>query len=86
MNIFIPFKKNQNDDIALRFESQKNIGMRVQILRAQRGWSKKKLAQEARVSEKYVYDIEVGKKNMSIWVLNKIAKTLGEDISRILFD
>lgn len=65
---------------------QKTVGQRVKQLREEKKWTQEKLAQEAQINDKYVYDIEVGNKCMSIWVLKKIASALGIESAFLLAD
>ena len=50
------------------------LGERVRILRNQRGMSRKVLAQHAKVSERYLAQLETGKGNGSIVLLRRISR------------
>ncbi len=50
------------------------LGERVRTLRNQRGMSRKVLAQHAKVSERYLAQLETGKGNGSIVLLRRIAR------------
>lgn len=69
-----------------REEFLRVIGRRVKHFRRQKKWTQEKLAQEAHINDKYVYDIEVGNKCMSIWVLEKLANALEIDVANLLRD
>ena len=60
------------------------LGMRIRYIRKQKGMSQLSLALEAEVNKNYISDLERGRRNPSILVLEKIAKAL--DVSlEILF-
>ena len=60
------------------------LGMRIRYIRKQKGMSQLDLALEAEVNKNYISDLERGRRNPSILVLEKIAKAL--DVSlEILF-
>jgi len=67
-----------------REEFQKAVGFRVRQYREQKKWTQEMLAQAAHINDKYVYDIEIGNKCMSIWVLVKVAGALGVDAEWLL--
>jgi XRE family aerobic/anaerobic benzoate catabolism transcriptional regulator len=52
------------------------IGRRVRVGRARRGMSRRQLAQESGISERYLAQIEAGDGNPSILVLRSVAATL----------
>lgn len=54
-----------------------NLGKRVRQIRAQRGMSRRLLAESADVSERYLAQLETGKGNISILLLRKIAMAMG---------
>ncbi len=66
-----------------KLEYQKFVGKKVRLLREQKGWTQEILAQRAGINDKYVYDIEVGKKCMSIWVYRKLAEAFEAEIDLI---
>jgi XRE family aerobic/anaerobic benzoate catabolism transcriptional regulator len=55
----------------------RSLGERVRTLRNQRGMSRKALAQHAKVSERYLAQLETGKGNCSIVLLRRIARAIG---------
>jgi XRE family transcriptional regulator, aerobic/anaerobic benzoate catabolism transcriptional regulator len=60
------------------------LGGRVRTLRNQRGMSRKALAQHARVSERYLAQLEVGKGNCSIVLLRRISRALGLPVTQLV--
>ena len=58
-----------------------NFGIRLKKLRKERGISQEKLAELANIDRTYVTDIEGGKRNISIVIIERIAKALGLSIS-----
>lgn len=54
------------------------IGNRVKTLRIDKGMSREQLAERAKISSKFIYDIEHGVKGMSADTLSKLAKALGQ--------
>ena len=60
------------------------LGERVRGERARRGMSRKLLAKHAGISERYVTQLESGKGNVSILLLQQIATALGLPLSRLL--
>lgn len=60
------------------------IGKRVRGLRASRGMTRKMLAHDSSVSERYLADFEQGKGNISINLLRQVAQALRTDLSELL--
>ena len=60
------------------------LGERVRMLRHQRGMSRKALAQHAKVSERYLAQLEVGKGNCSIVLLRRIARAIGLPVTQLV--
>jgi len=61
----------------------RRLGERVRTLRNQRGMSRKALAAHARISERYIAQLEVGKGNCSIVLLRRIARALGLPVTQL---
>src|SRR5689334_2316914 len=61
----------------------RTLGERVRGERARRGMSRKLLAKHAGISERYVTQLESGKGNVSIVLLNQLASALGLPLSRL---
>ena len=62
------------------------LGERVRTLRNQRGMTRKALAQHARVSERYLAQLEVGLGNCSIVLLRRIARAIGLPVTQLVHD
>jgi XRE family aerobic/anaerobic benzoate catabolism transcriptional regulator len=62
----------------------RRLGERVRTLRNQRGMSRKALAQHARVSERYLAQLETGKGNCSIVLLRRIARAIGLPVTQLV--
>jgi len=69
----------RDSDVYLR-----RLGERVRTLRNQRGMSRKVLAQHAKVSERYLAQLEVGKGNCSIVLLRRIARAIGLPVTQLV--
>lgn len=66
------------EDIKVRF------GQRVKELRLSKGYSQEKLAEISDLDRTYIPGIESGKRNISLVVLEKIAKAFNFSISELL--
>jgi len=62
----------------------RRLGERVRILRNQRGMTRKALAAHAKVSERYLAQMEVGKGNCSIVLLRRIARAIGLPVTQLV--
>jgi XRE family aerobic/anaerobic benzoate catabolism transcriptional regulator len=62
----------------------RRLGERVRMLRHQRGMSRKALALHAKVSERYLAQLEVGKGNCSIVLLRRIARAIGLPVTQLV--
>jgi XRE family transcriptional regulator, aerobic/anaerobic benzoate catabolism transcriptional regulator len=62
------------------------LGIRLKKLRAQRGLTRKALAKEADVSERYLANLEYGIGNASVLVLLQIATALRASLAELLGD
>ena len=67
-----------DDEFLARF------GDRLRAERARRGITRRVLAQQAGISERYVTQVETGKGNVSILILRQIAAALGMPLTRLL--
>ena len=63
---------------------KKKFGLKVKEIRIEQGLSQEKLALKADLDRTYVPDIEKGERNVSILVIEKIAKALNIEISELL--
>ncbi|MGH6663385.1 MAG: helix-turn-helix transcriptional regulator [Pseudolabrys sp.] len=64
----------------------RRLGERVRMLRNQRGMTRKALAAHAKVSERYLAQLEVGKGNCSIVLLRRIARAIGLPVTQLVRD
>ncbi len=62
---------------------EQQLGMRIVYLRKQLGWSQEDLALEAGINKNYLSDLERGRRNPTLRVLEKIAIALGIDVSEL---
>jgi XRE family aerobic/anaerobic benzoate catabolism transcriptional regulator len=67
-----------------REDISKLIGERVRQARTAAGLSRKRLAQAADVSERYLADLEGGGANASIGILSRVADTLKTDLTGLI--
>jgi transcriptional regulator with XRE-family HTH domain len=63
-----------------------SLGERIRDLRKERGWRQIDLAEQARISENYVSDLEIGKKEIGLRTLQAVALALGVKTSDLLKD
>lgn len=59
-------------------------GERIKVLRGERGYSRGKLAGMVGISEKFLYEIELGKKGFSAMTLLNLSKALGVSLDYIM--
>ncbi len=64
----------------------RRLGERVRTLRNQRGMTRRALAAHAKVSERYLAQLEVGKGNCSIVLLRRIARAIGLPVTQLVRD
>ena len=64
----------------------RRLGERVRMLRNQRGMTRKALAQHAKVSERYLAQMEAGKGNCSIVLLRRIARAIGLPVTQLVHE
>ena len=64
----------------------RRLGDRVRLMRSQRGMSRRALAQHARVSERYLAQLEAGEGNCSIMLLRRIAQAMGLPLHQLVHD
>lgn len=75
------FSANAESETYLR-----RLGERVRSMRSRRGMARKTLAHQARVSERYLAQLESGQGNCSIVLLRRIARALGLPIEELVYD
>jgi XRE family aerobic/anaerobic benzoate catabolism transcriptional regulator len=64
----------------------RQLGERVRVLRNQRGMTRKALAQHAKVSERYLAQLEAGQGNISIVLLRRIARAIGLPVTQLVHE
>src|SRR3974390_3058546 len=62
------------------------LGARVRTLRSQRGMTRKALSQHAKVSERYLAQLESGRGNGSIELLRRVARAIGIPVAQLVHD
>lgn len=62
----------------------KEIGERIARLRVEKGYSRDVFARQIGVSSRFLYDLEVGKKGFSVWVLYNISQVLSVSCDYII--
>ncbi len=62
------------------------LGKRIRELRRARGWRQIDLAAHAELSKTHVCDLEVGKREVGIKALERIAAALDTQISKLMQD
>ena len=64
--------------------THKEIGERIKKLRKNHNLTREELAEKAEISSKFLYEIEMGRKGLSVDTLLKIARTLSCSCDYIL--
>src|SRR5436190_16950643 len=64
----------------------RSLGERVRQARARRGMTRKQLARDSSVSERYLAQIEGGAGNISVLVLRRLAKALNVSVEILLLE
>ena len=59
------------------------LGKRIRFLRVGKGWSQLTLALESDVNRNYLSDLERGRRNPSIEILQQIAEALSVDLTTL---
>lgn len=75
--------RSRDDDIEAYLVQ---LGQRVRSMRAVRGMSRKVLAQESGVSERYIAQLEGGLGNVSIMLLRRVADATGAPLEDLVAD
>ncbi len=65
---------------------KEKLGIKVKKLREEKGFSKEKLANISNVDRNYISDIEMGKRNVSIEIIEKITTALETDLATFFND
>src|SRR6516164_4953154 len=64
----------------------RRLGERVRTLRNQRGMTRKALARHAKVSERYLAQLEAGLGNGSIVLLRRISRAMGLPVTQLVHE
>lgn len=59
------------------------LGLRIRYLRSLRKWSQEDLALEANVNRNYICDLENGRRNPSLEILERISDAFGISLSEL---
>lgn len=59
------------------------LGMRIRYLRSLRKWSQEDLALEANINRNYICDLENGRRNPSLEILERISDAFGITLSEL---
>ena len=62
---------------------KENFGHKIKFLREQKGYSIEYLANIANIDRTYISDIEKGKRNVSLLIIEKLAKALEVNIQEL---
>lgn len=60
------------------------LGLHIASLRSERNLARVTLEKDAKIHVQYLYDVEMGKRNITIYVLAKIARALNITLSELL--
>lgn len=60
-----------------------SLGKRIRYLRKQKGYSQEDLALECEINKNYLSDLERGRRNPSLLILDKVAKGLGVTLEEL---
>lgn len=64
-------------------KAQEQLGMRIKYLRQNRKWSQEDLALGANVNKNYISDLENGRRNPSLEILERIAAAFGISLAEL---
>lgn len=62
----------------------KQLGMRINYLRKKAGWSQEELSFRSNVNKNYLSDLERGRRNPSLKILERLAVAFGLTLSELL--
>ena len=63
---------------------RRQLGLNVQRMRREKGWSQEGLAFESGLHRTYISGIERGVRNPTITIVQRLAKTLGTNMGSLL--
>ena len=64
-------------------EIQTRFGLRVRLLRTERGWSQERFADRCGLHRTYIGSIERGEQNLSLVNIERLATTLGISLGEL---
>ena len=64
-------------------KAQEQLGMRIRFLRQQLRWSQEDLALNANINKNYISDLENGRRNPSVDILERIAVAFGITLAEL---
>jgi transcriptional regulator with XRE-family HTH domain len=64
-------------------KAQEQLGMRIKFLRKQLRWSQEDLALNANINKNYISDLENGRRNPSLDILERIAVAFGITLAEL---
>lgn len=64
-------------------KAQEHLGLRIKYLRKEIGWSQEDLALEANINKNYICDLENGRRNPSLEILERIAAAFQITLSEL---
>src|SRR2546430_15913103 len=79
-------RKRSNQTKRVTEDPLKLLADRVKQARARRGMTRKQLARDSGVSERYLAQIESGRGNISVLVLRRLAKALNVSADALLLE
>jgi len=82
----VPRKRSNPTKKRVTVDPLKLLADRVKQARARRGMTRKQLARDSDVSERYLAQIESGHGNISVLVLRRLAKALNVSADALLFE
>jgi len=63
---------------------KEKLGQTIRELRLEQKKTRASLANDAKISSKFLYEVEVGKKGVSVEVLYYLANTMGTSVGQII--
>jgi transcriptional regulator with XRE-family HTH domain len=67
-----------------RKDAREILALNIKSLRAERGWSQEDLALEAELHRTFIAHVEMGRRNISLDNIQKIARALGVSVGELL--
>jgi XRE family transcriptional regulator, aerobic/anaerobic benzoate catabolism transcriptional regulator len=79
-----PARRDGDTIVRLDAAFLRQLGERVRAMRARRGMTRKILARDSRVSERYLAQLESGRGNVSVLLLRQIAQALSTPLAELI--